>query len=327
MDFGKMSPHRGIDFSLSPLKSFLSDPVQSSTHFDEKYLKNGFKPDIEPFTRVYLGAPVWQHSNWEGKVYPLKISGNEKLREYSKVFNSVEVNATFYKIPEKAIVSKWYEETSEDFKFVLKIPKQISHDHPLSHSKNAIHVFLKNIETLKEKLGVVFLQLPPFFSFDHRKELFSFVKMLSKDFQYSIEFRHPSWFQNRVLNEKASEWLSSLGISAVITDTTGRRDVSHCSVTSQNVMVRFLGNELHNSDENRLQDWAERLNHFYKVGVQNIYFFIHQPNEETTPETTDLFYHKIKDSLHLRCRFDKFNPSLNNSFHNKSSSDNQLSLF
>ncbi|RYZ62088.1 MAG: DUF72 domain-containing protein, partial [Proteobacteria bacterium] len=230
-------------------------------------------------------------------------------------------NATFYKIPEPETVGRWAEQVPSDFKFVVKIPKQISHDQPLTECVKPLGIFLENLRPFREKLGLVFLQLPPHFGPDRRSELAFFCREFqTSGFKLAIEFRERSWFDHGVFNLKAAQWFSDQGISLVITDTTTRRDVSHSVVTTDSVMVRFLGNELHPTDYSRIDAWVERLAAWAQSGVREIYFFMHQPEERTAPDLLNTLYKRIESMDGISARFSMTADSV-------SPSASQISLF
>lgn len=286
MDFGKLSPHSAIDFSLATIRDYRTQPVAQTSPM-----------------RVYLGCPVWQHPSWMGRVFLPGTPSREFLAVYSRMFNAVEVNATFYKIPERSTVERWTSEVPEDFRFVVKIPRQISHDAPLSAGMSALRAFIESVQGFGSKLGMVFLQLPPHFTPNDRRELAVFCREFPSDIPLAIEFRDTGWFENREFNARAAEWFSERGVSLIVTDTTGRRDVSHGAMTSNRMMVRFLGNELHPTDYERAQAWIDRLGEWAQSGVRETYFFMHQPDEETAPDLVAWMFESLRSDPRFDVRF------------------------
>lgn len=276
MDFGKVSFHPGIDFTLAPIvdarPARAPDPQTAS----------------QPL-RLYLGCPVWNHARWGKRVYREGASAKGRLRSYAETYNSVEVNATFYGIPTIEAVRSWKSDVPGDFRFALKIPRSISHDAPLTESGPALEAFLESAEALEDRLGVVFLQLPPQFDWERRSELISFCRGFPAHLKLAIEFRHPSWFKDRQLDEGAARWFGERRRSIVITDTPGRREVSHGTLTAEFAMVRFLGNEMHPNDDRRVKAWARRLSELRDKGVREVYFYAHQPGEDTCPDWIESF--------------------------------------
>jgi uncharacterized protein YecE (DUF72 family) len=118
------------------------------------------------------------------------------LENYSKVFDTVEVDSTFYAIPASSAVENWYRKTPEDFTFSLKLPREITHEHLLQST--AFHVleeFCERIMLLKEKLAVVLVQLPPQFEAgkENAQSLRDFLARLPKEIRFAVEFRNREW--------------------------------------------------------------------------------------------------------------------------------------
>ncbi len=286
MDFGKLSPHTGIDFSLAMTSDFRRN-----------------RGKINRPMQVYLGCPVWQHPTWMGRVFLPGTPSREFLSVYSRMFNAVEVNATFYKIPDPTSVERWADQVPDDFRFVVKIPRQISHDAAISAGMGALRALIESVAHFGAKLGMIFLQLPPYFGPDDRRELAAFCRQFPESLKLAIEFRDPRWFERREFNPRTAEWFAEKNISLVITDTAGRRDVSHGVVTSPTMMVRFLGNELHPTDYDRARAWIDRLGEWAESGVRETYFFMHQPNEETAPDLVAWIYDQLKSDPRFAVRF------------------------
>ena len=142
---------------------------------------------------AYIGAMGWSYKQWNGKLYPQELKPSEYLREYSKYFNSVELNNTFYRIPRIKTVENWRNQTPDGFKFAAKFPRSISHSKTIGGDKEKLDVFLRNIGYLQEKLGPLLLQLSPNLQ-EKREELEAFLAKLPNQHRYAVEFRHKTWF-------------------------------------------------------------------------------------------------------------------------------------
>ncbi|UWX62042.1 DUF72 domain-containing protein [Chryseobacterium oranimense] len=147
---------------------------------------------------LYIGCSGFYNNDWKGSLYPENVQSKDFLTLYSQVFNSVEINSTFYRKPTAKTLSKWYDETPDSFRFFIKIPKAISHEKRLKDSKQEISEFCEHIEThLKEKLSGFLYQFPP--SFRKSQENIDLI-LASLDFKYLnvIEFRHDSWWSEEI---------------------------------------------------------------------------------------------------------------------------------
>lgn len=273
MEFGKVSPHEVLNtnFTLPP------DGAQTSLVLKGKAVENA---------KFYVGCAKWGRKEWVGFVYPPKTREKDFLSEYAKQFNTVELNTLFYGIPKGEQVAKWRELAIKrpDFVFCPKFPKIISHIKRLNKAAIETDLYLRSIANFEDKLGPCFLQLSDSFSPNQLNELREYLIGLPKDLDFFVEVRHTGWFKEPA-QQQLFEMLAELKVGAVITDTTGRRDVLHMQVTVPKVFIRFVGNGgafLDISDKNRVDGWVNKLADWLDRGLEEIYFFLHQPNEIDT---------------------------------------------
>lgn len=238
-------------------------------------------------TNFYIGAPAWGHKDWVGRIYPPKTPSSEYLYYYSRNFNCIELNTTHYRIPATENVSGWIKKVPKDFLFLPKIPQIISHDQNGLRDTQRLGEWIKAIDMFGVNLGPCFLQLPPTFSYSYKFELFQFLKSWPDTFELMLELRHPSWFQDGHILAPLVEYLQSRKIGLVITDVAGRRDVLHSSISAPFSMLRFIGNDMHESDFNRAKSWSEKINNWQKMGLKKFFFIIHQPDDIKIPEMAD----------------------------------------
>jgi uncharacterized protein YecE (DUF72 family) len=152
--------------------------------------------------QYYIGCSGWSYSSWLGPFYPKSIENSKWLRYYSKVFNYVEIDSTFYRIPNEFMVKNWYKRTPENFRFTAKFPKVITHDKRLSDfDEDQLSYFFESISELKEKLLALVIQLPPSIDIvEGLNALRNILPYLDKSFRYAVEVRHRSWFQDLAYN-------------------------------------------------------------------------------------------------------------------------------
>ena len=174
----------------------------------------------------YLGTVGFSYKDWDGVFYPAGTQPRSYLAHYSKVFNAVEVDSTFYGTPPKDRVQRWAATVPPDFKFCVKTPRQITHDLGLMTSAiDAMADFLETISLFGDKLGAVLIQLPPNFTLAQADTVDTFLAKLPKDYQYAIEFRHESWYTDdvvRLLENYGVCWVSIdyLDLPKRVTPTT-----------------------------------------------------------------------------------------------------------
>ncbi len=265
MQFGRLENIEQLDFVLP-------EDHPGNT----KYLKDS-KPSQKP--EVYIGCPVWTDRGYIGKLYPPKTRSEKFLHHYCRQFNAVEVNATHYNIPQPNVIKKWKEAAVPGFKFSPKFPQNISHRKDFFERRELIDHFLGTIYGLGKNLGRSFIQFPPYFKPDQMENLYHFFEGLPEDFEIAVEVRHEDWFNQALVLEELGDMLHHFGIPLVITDVSGRRDVLHQMLTTNEAFIRFTGNDLHPSDYNRINDWVERIVKWLEEGVNTIYFYMHEPEK------------------------------------------------
>ncbi len=182
-----------------------------------------------------IGCSGWSYEGWKGNFYPKKMENKDYLSYYSKFFQFVEVDSTYYHIPSRSSVRSWKDKTPEDFKFSLKFPKVITHEKKLEDVVKPLSILFYSLEPLIEKTLSLLIQLPPFLS---EKKGFGplqyMVRYLDKRFRYSLEVRHSSWF-----NDNVYDFLKENKISLVWSVRDELKTPS--IVTSDQVYIRFIG--------------------------------------------------------------------------------------
>lgn len=148
-----------------------------------------------------IGTQGWNYEGWQRSFYPFKSSAKEMLSLYAKVFDTVEIDSTFYAIPAENSVRGWYEKTPEGFLFSVKLPSEITHKNRLRNSEKVLLDFVERMLLLREKLGCILIQLPPDFSPSENKALCNFLKILPDGFKFAVEFRDANWINETVLEE------------------------------------------------------------------------------------------------------------------------------
>ena len=293
MEFGRVTENElnKIDFSLK------EEPL-----FNKAVLKG--KAAAHP--KVYMGCAKWGRPEWVGKIYPLKTKEKDFLEEYVKHYNSIELNATHYKIYGEEMIQKWNDKAAKnEFKFCPKMYKGVTHYGNLKGKEEMTDEFLKGVSAFKEHLGPIFIQLSDKFSPKRKTELFDYLKSLPTDLSFFVEVRHPEWFSNAAIREEYFTTLKKLKMGAVITDTAGRRDCAHMHLTMPKTFIRYVGNSLHKTDETRIDEWIERIKYWLDNGLKELYFFMHMHDEATSPELTV----ELADKLNAVCGLHLLTPT------------------
>ncbi|MCK5092750.1 MAG: DUF72 domain-containing protein [Gammaproteobacteria bacterium] len=149
-------------------------------------------------SRIYIGTSGWSYDHWKGVFYPEELHSRDYLAFYRQRFSSVEINNTFYRLPEKKTLEHWYDSVPADFIFSVKASRFITHMKKLKAPVETIPPFLDRIKTLGKKLGPILFQLPPHWH-SNPDRLEGFLQYLSPDYRYVFEFRDPGWFNDQIV--------------------------------------------------------------------------------------------------------------------------------
>jgi uncharacterized protein YecE (DUF72 family) len=185
--------------------------------------------------KIYIGTSGWQYYHWKGKFYPEDLSSKDFLKFYSKYFNTVEVNTSFYHFTKKSTFEKWQKELNKNFLFSIKLHRLFTHFRKLKLKKDDKRILKETIETYKvlgKNLGPILIQLPPSLK-KNLKVLEKFLKNF-KNLKLAIEFRHKSWLDKETYN-----FLKKKKVAFVISDSP--RWPTDIVKTSDFVYVRFHG--------------------------------------------------------------------------------------
>jgi uncharacterized protein YecE (DUF72 family) len=198
---------------------------------------------------LYVGTSGYSYKEWKGSFYPEKIPAKEMLHYYSERLSTVEINATFYRMPQPSMLENWQEQVSETFRFSLKAPQRITHFKRLKETDEETTYFLETAAGLGDQLGVVLFQLPPNMKKDLPR-LESFLAQLPPATRAAFEFRHPTWFDDDVL-----DLLRSQNRALVVSDTDDM-PTTHIDKTADWGYLRLR--RVNYSEEN-LTEWVHRI--------------------------------------------------------------------
>ena len=147
--------------------------------------------------KIHIGTSGWHYKHWCGPYYGQKLPASKMLACYYQDFDTVEINNSFYKLPNESTFAKWREDTPRNFCFAVKASRFITHMKKLKDPENALENFIPRAEALQEKLGPILFQLPPHWP-GNLGRLETFLQALPKKHRYTFEFREPSWHRDDV---------------------------------------------------------------------------------------------------------------------------------
>lgn len=218
----------------------------------------------ESMVNYYIGTQGFSYEHWKGVFYPSGAPAHEYLMHYAKIFNTVEMDTTFYAVPRPAVVQGWEAMVPENFVFTAKTPQTITHEMGLSNSAKFMDEFLNTMRLLGPKLGIILVQLSPAYTVEKLPTLKAFFETLPDDIRFAVEFRHKSWYI-----PQTADLLSSFRICWVATEFGNLpREITP---TTDFLYLRWLGKRaaFKRYDHEQL-DVTTRLNWWKEQIVVNI---------------------------------------------------------
>jgi uncharacterized protein YecE (DUF72 family) len=220
---------------------------------------------------VHVGTSGYSYKEWKGSFYPEKLPAKEMLAYYSSRLPTVEINNTFYRLPQKSMLEGWKGQVPRTFKFSVKASQRITHFKRLKDVQEETNYFLNTVAVLEDQLGVILFQLPPNMKKDLER-LQAFVHGLPPQTRAAFEFRHPTWFDDDVLSV-----LSEKNLPLVVSDT----DDLPVSRIDRTADWGYLRLRRVNYDEQNLMEWIRRIRE--QDWKESFVFFKHE-DEGTGPK-------------------------------------------
>lgn len=234
-------------------------------------------------TQFYIGCAKWGRKDWIGKLYPKGTKEKDFLEHYARLFNSIEFNATFYKSPSASDVIRWQGKVPLGFKFFPKFPQTITHLKRLKNTRVEVDAFLDSILEFRDNLGAIFLMPHPQMGVKQLDTIKAFIADFPQDVPLFLELRHEDCYTDGY-NKDLYNFLVEHKRGTIITDAAGRRDCVHMHLSTPECFIRFVGNSLHKTDYERIDEWVQRIKHWMGLGLESCYFFMHQHEELHSPE-------------------------------------------
>jgi len=244
-----------------------------------------------------IGCQGWNYADWVTKAgdetvfYPRGTRPNEMLALYAEIFDTIEVDSTFYAIPPSSTVENWHKKTPETFTFSLKMPQEITHEHLLRETSfPVVTEFCERILLLKEKLAVVLIQLPPHFEANKENAgaLKNFLAWLPQDIRFAVEFRGRDWLINWTFEELEK---NNVALCLVEGSWIPREMMFEAigKLANNFAYIRFMGERdlvkfdvIYRHEDTNLQIWKGEIE---KIKAENIYIYFSNFYEGHAPES------------------------------------------
>ena len=222
-------------------------------------------------TEYYIGTSGWHYDHWRETFYPEGLAKPRWLEFYSGHFSTVELNNSFYHLPSEKAFANWNNSSPSGFVFSVKVSRFITHVKRLRDTTEPVANFMSRARLLEKKLGPLLYQLPQSMRYDAQR-LEDFLKIIPGDVSHAFEFRHNSWFDDRVFNllRRYNVGLCIYGMPDFRTPLVTTSDFSY---------IRFHGSRwLYSSgySDEELEDWAQKIN---ELGVTKVYVYFNNDAE------------------------------------------------
>jgi uncharacterized protein YecE (DUF72 family) len=260
---------------------------------------------------LHVGCAMWSYAPWQGRYLPRSAGPRDRLRAYATWCNAVEGNTTFYATPPPATVASWAEQTSEDFRLILKLPKLVTHERHLADVAEPMRAFLAAVEPLGPRAHMLWIQLPPSFSPADLGTLSGFLRRLPGGYRYCAEVRHRAFFDDPRSGQALERVLAEVGAEWVPFDTTVLFDGPPTSTIEQEAwvkkprlprrtraltsfpMVRYIGRDDPARTIAGWQPWLGVVAGWLREG-RSPTVFIHTPDNVIAPDLARRFHAEVR---------------------------------
>jgi uncharacterized protein YecE (DUF72 family) len=258
--------------------------------------------------RLHVGCAMWTHKPWQGRFLPHPQPPTERLRSYATWCNAVEGNTTFYATPARATVETWARQTDPAFRFVVKLPRTVTHDRRLTDADQKVRAFLDAVEPLGSRLHALWLQLPGSFGPADVSTLARFLRRLPTSLRYAVEVRHPGFFADPQPLEAA---LATVGAEWIPFDTSvffdrpptsdAERDAwtkkprmpRRSTALTDRPIVRYLGRDAVEQTVEGWQPWVATVADWLHEG-RTPTVFIHTPDNADALTLARRFHDEVR---------------------------------
>ncbi|MBN2213711.1 MAG: DUF72 domain-containing protein [Bacteroidales bacterium] len=244
--------------------------------------------------KYYIGTSGWSYNHWKGNFYPEDIKKNNWFDYYTGHFSTVEINATFYRKFKDETFTRWKDKSPDNFSFVLKIPRFITHIKKLVNVKTEISEFCRQAMLLQDKLGCLLLQLPPFISYQ-RGLLYETLGLFKKGIRVAVEFRNRTWLIN-----ESKEILKRH--SAIFCNSDSPVSALNDWITTDTAYLRMHGRTswyAYNYTNEELMNVAVLMNRFFQNGIKTIYVFFNNDYGGFAPQNARILNDILSSDISL----------------------------
>jgi uncharacterized protein YecE (DUF72 family) len=264
---------------------------------------------------LHVGCAMWTHAAWQGRHLPARpLPHRERLRAYSGFCNAVEGNTTFYATPARETAASWAEQTLPDFRFVLKLPRTVTHEGRLGDVDAPLRSFLTAIEPLGSRIHMLWVQLPPSFGPGGLGVLAAFLHRMRETHgvrqRVAVEVRHPAFFEDehgrrleQFLGDRGAEWvdLDTTVLYATAPETEDERVAwtkkprlpRRMRALTEYPVVRYIGRDDAEVTAAGWRPWVAEVAGWLREG-RSPTFFVHTPDNVDAPALARRFHAEVR---------------------------------
>ena len=257
---------------------------------------------------------MWTHKAWQGRFVEHPLAAHERLAAYAGWCNAVEGNTTFYATPARDTVASWARQTGPDFRFVIKLPKLITHERRLADVDDPLRGFLDAIEPLGPRAHALWIQLPGSFAPADVPALDDFLRRLPRSHRYAVEVRHRAFFDDPRATAHLTEVLAAADAEWIPFDTNvffrdaptsdAERDAwnkkprmpRRSVALTDRPIVRYLGRDTQAETVKGWQHWADVTAEWLREG-RSPTVFIHTPDNADAPGLARRFHDDVRNRV------------------------------
>lgn len=259
---------------------------------------------------LHVGCAMWTHKAWSGRFLPPSLPAKERLRAYAGWCNAVEGNTTFYATPARATVEAWARQTGGDFRFVVKVPKVVTHERRFAGVEAEMRAFLDALEPLGDR-AVLWTQLPGSFGPADVDALRRFLRRLPAGLRRAVEVRHPGFFTDAgsasllegALADAAAEWVPfdttvffrRPPVSEAEQDAWAKKPrlPRRTRALTDRPIVRYLGRDSVEETAEGWRPWTEVVAAWLREG-RSPTVFVHTPDNDDAPALARRFHEDVR---------------------------------
>lgn len=250
-------------------------------------------------SKIQIGCQGWNYDDWTTKAggefifYPRGTRSNEMLALYARIFDTIEIDSTFYAVPALSAIENWHKKTPDNFTFSLKMPQEITHEHALRQSSfPVLDEFCERVMELREKLACVLIQLPPQFeaSKENAQNLRQFLARLPREIRFAVEFRERGWLVEWTFEELEN---NKFALALVEGSWIPREMMFQAigKIKSDFAYIRFMGerdlikfDKIYREGDANLNIWVDEIE---KIKAAEIYIYFSNYYEGHAPESAN----------------------------------------